>query len=52
MWITVMNLLMVLAILLLFVFTGLAARAHLHERHAWKDIELRASQSGIKRFDD
>ena len=52
MWITVMNLLMLLAVALLLLFTGIAVRAYVQERHSWKDIEVKASQSGIKGFDE
>lgn len=52
MWITVMNLLMLLAVVLLLLFTGIAVRAYVQGRHSWKDIEVKASQSGIKGFDE
>ena len=52
MWITVMNLLMLLTVTLLLLFTGIAVRAYVQERHFLRDIEVKASQSGIKGLDE
>ena len=51
MWITVKNLLMVLAIVLLFVFTAIGMRAYAQERRCWKNIEAKACHSHIDEFD-
>ncbi|SCN46871.1 hypothetical protein BAZMOX_84593_1 [methanotrophic endosymbiont of Bathymodiolus azoricus (Menez Gwen)] len=47
-----MNTLMLLAIVLLLLITGIAVRAYVQERHCWKDIKVKASQSGINGFDE
>lgn len=52
MWITVMNLLMLLALTLLLLFTAIGVRAYVKERHSWREIEVKANQSGIKGFDE
>jgi hypothetical protein len=52
MWITVMNLLMLLALTVLFLFTIIGIRAYVKERYSWREIELKASESGIKGFDE
>lgn len=52
MWITVMNLLMLLGVVLFLLFAGLGVRAYLQERHSLKNIETKARKSGRKGFDD
>ncbi|MCG8613783.1 MAG: hypothetical protein MI864_25010 [Pseudomonadales bacterium] len=52
MWITVMNLLMFLALALLFLFTAIGVWAYIKEQHSWREIEMKANQSGIKGFDE
>ena len=47
----IMNLLYLLAVAVLLIFTGMAVRAYLHERHCWKEIEVKASESEITRID-
>lgn len=48
MWIaTIMNLLMLLSVTLLLIFTAIGAFALVKSRHSWKEIEAKASQSGI-----
>lgn len=50
--VTVMNLLMLLGITLFLMFTVIGMRAFLQERHAWKEIEVRASNSSTKTIDE
>ncbi|QFT57112.1 hypothetical protein FIU95_21405 (plasmid) [Microbulbifer sp. THAF38] len=50
MWIIVMNLLMLLALTLLLLFTVIGVLAYIKERNSWREIEVKASQSGIKGF--
>lgn len=52
MWTTIMNLLMLLAIMLLVLITGIGIHAYMNERRSWKEIESKASQSDIKMFDE
>jgi len=52
MWMTVVNLLIPLAIVLLLIFSWLGVRTYRQSVHSWDEIKIKASQSGVKTFDN
>lgn len=52
MWMTIVDLLIPLAIVLLLVFTWLGVRAYRQGVNSWHKIKVKASESGTKTFDD
>ena len=50
--ITIMNLLMAVGIVLTVIATVVVIKFWLDDKRMWHDIELKASSSGIKGFDD
>lgn len=52
MWITLMNLLILFAVLLLIIITGIAVRAYKQERHDWNEIKEKAKHSDINEFSE
>jgi hypothetical protein len=52
MWISIMNLLLVLACSLLLILSLIGVRAILRDRQHWKEIKEKACSSGIKGLDE
>lgn len=52
MWITVMNLIFLIAITVLFLISVIGYRAVCQEKRSWKEIESKAECSGISELND